>query len=52
MTHLYHSGDARYSPMAWTLWLILSIEMWLQVVTRAPITAPERFAAESETVVQ
>ena len=52
MTHLYHSGDARYPPMAWTLWLILSIEMWLQVVTRAPITAPERFAAESETVVQ
>ncbi len=50
LTALYHAGDTRYPAVAWTLWLVLAMEMWLDVVTASPRTAAARRA--TETVVQ
>jgi asparagine synthase (glutamine-hydrolysing) len=48
MMRQYRAGDEGYSRGAWTLWIILAMEIWLEIVTGAP--APVR-AVESQTVV-
>jgi asparagine synthase (glutamine-hydrolysing) len=48
MMRQYRAGDDGYSRAAWTLWIILAMEIWLGVVTgaRAPI-----HAIDSQSVV-
>jgi len=48
MMRQYRAGGDRYSRAAWTLWIILAMEIWLGVVTG--VGAPIR-AIESQTVV-